>query len=318
MPEYEFRLRFNLADAYRIGADTQEVDLLTLPAGIQLRLRTAVAGTPIKDHPRASVRGGPYPSADEARTAAENAKQALLYWAVEQRLGIDFGDGRQRSVVTEAGLAYFREQLQSPVRNDLHGIDVYERTENLRFVAFNASGQAGKSAEVLAQTFGREFAGSRQLTEKQILASEIYSASFFDISHRSRFITLVTAVEALLDPAQRPEPVQKLVAELESATRTSAIHESTKEAVVGSLQWLKSESIGEAGRALCRRLLPDRQYEGRSSSAFFMRCYNLRSQILHRGSLEDRTIDMLSIANTAEGFVSNLLLAALLESPQRR
>jgi len=311
MAEYEFRLRFNLANAYRIGSDAEELELLALPTGERFRLRAAVLGTPIKDHARAAILGGAYASGDEARAAAERAKVALLYWAVEQRLGIDFGDGRQRSIATEAGLALLREQLGCPIRNDVHGIDVYERAENLKFVAVSANAEVGKHPPNLVQTFEREFLGARRLTEKQVLASEIYSGSFFDVSHRSRFITLVTAVEVLLEPARRPEPAQMLVTEMEVTTRTSAVDDSTKEAIVSSLQWLREESIGQSGRALARRLLPQQQYDGRSSSAFFRQCYNLRSQIVHRGAVEDPSIDMLSLANTMETFVSELLLASL-------
>lgn len=311
MAEYEFRLRFNLADAYRIGSDAEELELLTLPTGERFRLRTAVRGKPIKDHARAAVLAGPYASDDEARAAAERAKLALLYWAVEQRLGIDFGDGRQRSFVTEVGLALLRKQLGCPVRNDVHGIDVYERDESLRFIAVDANDEVGKCPANLVQAFGREFRGARRLTEKQILSSEIYSGSFFDVSHRSRFITLVTAVEALLDPARRPESVQTLVTEMEGMTRASAVDDSTKKAIVSSLQWFREESIGQSGRALARRLLPHQQYDDRSSWAFFTQCYHLRSQIVHRGSVEDPSIDMLSLANTMETFVSELLLASL-------
>jgi len=141
--------------------------------------------------------------------------------------------------------------------------------------------------------------------------SEIYSASFFDVSPRSRFITLVTAVEALLDPARRPESVQTLVTEMEGVTRTSAVDDSTKEAIVSSLQWLREESIGQSGRAMARRFLPHQRYDGRSSWTFFTQCYHLRSQIVHHGTVGDPSIDILSLANTMETFVSELLLASL-------
>lgn len=314
MAEYEFRVRFNLANAYRINSEAEKIDLLALPAGVGIKLLTGLSGTPIKDHARASVRGGPFFSIEEARAAAEKTKHALLYWSVEQRLGIDLGDGRQRSIVTKAGLALLQEQFQFPIRNDTHGIDVYERVDNIKFVSLNADFHVGKHPGGLVQSFEREFVCARRLTDKQILASEIYSASFFDVSHRSRFITLVTAVEALLEPVRRSESVQALIGNMEFITRESAIDESTKEAIVSNLQWLRDDSIGESGRTLSRRLLPDRRYDNRSSWAFFTLCYNLRSQMLHRGKVEDPKLDMLSFANTLEGFVSDLLLASLRES----
>jgi hypothetical protein len=101
---------------------------------------------------------------------------------------------------------------------------------------------------------------------------------------------------------------------MEFIARESAIDKPTKEAIISSLQWLKDESIGESGRALCRRLLPDCRYDNRSPWAFFTLCYNLRSEMLHRGRIEDPKLDILSFANTLEGFVSDLLLASLRES----
>ena len=311
MTDYNFRLRFNLANAYRIGSDAEEIDLLVTPTKQRLRLRTAVSGTPIKDNSRAVVLGGPYTSPNEAMEAGEQAKKALLYWAVEQRLGIDLGDGRQRSVVTDAGLAMFQQQWGAPVRNDVHGIDVYEAIHNLRFAFTNMTPVVGKNPLALVETFNREFREPMLLTEKQRLAAEIYSGSFFDVSHRSRFITLVTAVEALLEPSRRSESAQTLVSEIENITRSSDVDNATQNAILSSLQWLRFESIGQTGRSLAKRLIPERQYGGRTSWSFFTYCYQLRSQILHRGGAEDDSADLLGLANETEGFVAYILLASL-------
>jgi hypothetical protein len=204
-----------------------------------------------------------------------------------------------------------QEQYGCPVRNDVHGIDVYEHVENLRFASVDANVQVGKHPPNLMGTFQREYLNSRQLTEKQAVASEIYASSFFDVSARSRFITLVTAVEALLEPPARSDEVQTVVAELEATTRRSTIDKPTKESIIGSLEWLRSQSIGEAGRALARRLLPNELFDGQSSSDFFTRCYDFRSQIMHRGTIADKSVDTLHLANVMEEFVNKLLLASL-------
>lgn len=311
MPEFRFRLRFDLAQAYRIGSDLDELDLLALASGEHLQLRSGATGSPIKDHARAAVVGGLYGTPDEARAAAEKCKRALLCWAVEQRVGIDFGDGKQRSMVTKAGLAILQEKHQCPVRNDIHGIDVYEHADNLKFVCVDANAQVGKNPATLIETVCREYVGDRKLTEKQLLAGEIYTSSFFDISARSRFITLVTAVEALLEPPKRTDNVQTLVEDLMSRTRQSTVEEATKTSIVGSLQWLRNDSIGQTGRSLARRLLPEERFDGQSAADFFSRCYSLRSQLLHHGSIGDGSVDTLHLANTMEAFVAHLLLASL-------
>lgn len=311
MPLYDFRLRFNFPGAYRINSDVDEIELLVLPHGERIRLRSDAIGKPIKDYDRAAVCGGSFASEDQARDAAEKSKRALLCWAIEQRLGIDFGDGKQRSIVTNQGLAMLQKKYGCPVRNDIHGIDVYEHVEKLMFASVKGKETVGKYPPRLIDTFQREYLNSRWLTEKQVLASEIYASSFFDVSPRSRFITLVTAVEALLESLKRSDVVEELVEEFKDETRRSNIDKQTKKSIISSLERLRHQSIGQAGRTLTHRLIPNELFDGQSSADFFTRCYDLRSQILHRGKIEDGLVDMLHLANVMESFVARLLLAAL-------
>jgi hypothetical protein len=314
VPEYAFRLRFNLAST-RINANTEELLLLSLPEGVQIRLRTGRAGEPIQNLERAAVLGSPYRSTEEARAAGEKSKTALLYWALDRRLGIDFGDGHPRTTITHAGLAQFRDQFGCPVRQDLHGLDVYEREPNLKFVLVDASAQVGVSGDTFISTFKREFNGTRKLSAKQSLSAEIYSSSFFDVSPRSRFITLVTAVEALLEPESRSEPVQLVIGEMERLVSTPTIDKRTAQSIVSSLQWLKTESIGQAGRRVAARLLPSRRYDDKAADKFFNYCYTIRSELVHRG-LIDSSVNPLPLANAMSDFVADLLLASIDENPE--
>ncbi len=236
MPLYDFRLRFNFPEAYRIYSDAEEIELLVLPLGERIRMRSGAIGTPIKDHDQVAVLGGPFASKNQARDAAERSRRALLYCAIDQRLGMDLGDGKQRSGFTKAGLAMLQKQQRCPVRNDIHGIDVYEHAENLRFASFSAKATVGKHPPKLIDTFRREYVHSRQLTEKQVLAGEIYASSFFDVSSHSRFITLVTAVEALLEPLKRSSKVEALVKELKATTQKSKIDEPTRESLIKEIR----------------------------------------------------------------------------------
>ena len=209
MPLHDFRLRFNLPEGYRIDSDVDQLELLVLQHGEKITLRSDANGTPIKDHASATIIGGPYASEHQARTAAEKSKRALLYWAIEHRTGVDFGDGKpigndkQKIFVTEEYLAILRKKYDCPIRIEIPGIDVYEHDEKLRFVNVDAKVTLGKHPPRLIDTFQREYLNSRQLTEKHVLACEIYASSFFDVSPRTRFITLVTAIEALLEQLKR-------------------------------------------------------------------------------------------------------------------
>jgi hypothetical protein len=311
MPSYNFRLRFNFPSAYHINSDADKFELLTLSSGEYLTLHSGGANSPIKAHHTAAVIGGPYASSELASVATLQSKRSLLYWAVEYRVGIDFGDGRQRSVVTNFALDWYDKQLGIPCRNDIHGIDIYEAIEGLRFVGFSAEANVGKNPLQLRTTFQREYLTNRQFTEKQVLASEIYASSFFDVSPRARFITLVTAIEALLDSPLRSEETQKLVAEFMSTATDSQIDEDTKNSLISSLGMLKHQSIGQAGRRLVSQLIPYEVFDGQSSADFFDRCYHFRSQILHQGTIEDRSVDVWSLANLMEPFVHRVLIASL-------
>jgi hypothetical protein len=311
MPLYDFRLRFNFPEAYRIGSDVEEIELLVLPLGERIRMRSGAIGTPIKDCTQVAVLGGPFASEDQARDAAEKAKRALLYWAIEQRLGIDFGSRKQRSMATNAYLAMLKKQHGHPFRNDIHGIDVYEHVEKLMFVKPDAKATVGKSLPKLIDTFQREYTNSRNLTEKQVLASEIYASSFFDVSPRSRFITLVTAVEALLELPKRSDEVEILVTELKAKTQQSKLDKLTSNSIISSLDKLRYQSIGQAGRMLASYLIPKEHFDGQSSADFFTRCYDLRSQILHQGKITKKSVDIRQLANIVEQFVQRLLIEAL-------
>lgn len=276
---------------------------------------SGAAGSSIGDYDRAAVVGGPYSSEAQARTAAEKSKRALLYWAIDHRVGIDFGDGRQLSRFTKEGLAWQEERLGCPVRTDIHGIDVYEHVEGLKFVGLTVKGTLSKHAPRLVEVFQREYQHNRRLTARQVLASEIYSSSFFDVSPRSRFITLVTAVEALSEQRKRSDEVAALVKEFKSTTQNSMIDQSVRESMLGSLERLKSESIGQAGRALVKGLIPGEHFDNQPATEFFTYCYGLRSEILHSGSIADQEVDMRHLANVMESFVARLLLVSLSTAP---
>ncbi len=317
MPLCDFRLRFNFPEGYRIDSDVELLELLVLPLGECIKLRSGAAGTPIKDHAHAAVLGKSFASEEQARAAAEKSKRALLYWAIEHRVGIDFGDRKLKpqGFVTNAGLAALEKQYEGPFRNDMHGIDVYEHVENLRFVSFNVEPTLGKYPPRLIEAFQREYLNNREFTEKQTLASEIYASSFFDVSALSRFITLVTAVEALLDPLKRSDEVEALVKEFIAKTQQSTVDKLTRESIIGSLNRIRYQSISQAGRTLAHRFIPNELFKGQSSAAFFARSYDLRGQIVHDGKIADEKLNIRDVANVMETFVAQLLLAVLNSEP---
>lgn len=313
---YDFRLRFNVPDGYRINSAERRLELLVLPTNERITLCSAPAGRPIEDCNRVAVMGGPFPSEEQARSAAERSKWALLYWAVERQWGVDFGGGKPRGGFTKAALADLEQRLGHHVRNDIHGVDVYEHVEKVAFAGGSAQAVSLENAARLADAFQREYPRSRHLIDKHLLAFEMYSSSFFDASLRSRFVTLVTAVEALLERRERCTTVDRLVEQFKDSVQMSSIDEPTKTSIIGGLENLKRESITQAGRLLADRLIPDETFDGQSSADLFAYCYSVRSQILHSGKVEEVSVDMPHLVGVTRTLVAKLLLAALNEAPQ--
>ncbi len=310
MPEYDFRLRFHFSGRNYISSEAERLLLIQESGGASIRLCSGERGTAIKAHSRASLIGGPYPSAADAQAAAERAKRALLIWAVRNRVGIDLGGRQPRTRIYPAGLRHFEKEIGGPVRADIHGIDVYGHIDGLSFVAINADASIGKAAAAFVEEVAAAVATPVFLNAKQELAGEILSASYFDAMDRSRFVTLITAVEALLDPPPRPAAVQHMVERMEQIIKEGELDEGHRASMLGSLQWLKRESIGQAGRALADRLLGGKVYDGQEPARFFTFCYDLRSSILHLGKVPAEITDFLSVCTTAHTFVCDLLIAS--------
>lgn len=310
MPPYHFRLRVNLSDQ-RFSSVDEVVEIGALPDGGTLRLRSGNRGVSIKDSDRVAFLGGPFDSEIAARAAASETRARFLQWAVRYDVGVDWGGGSPEGVFTTAGLEHFAKELGSPVRPDVHGVDVYEHVPDIRFIAIRTT--ASFTTDI--DTFRVELqAPAKPMTRKQQLAAEIFTSHRFDTSPRSRFLTLMTAIEALLDPQERGAEAQAVVAVLLRTVAESSLNKSTKDSMKGAIEWLRSESIGQSGRRLATALLSGRQYDGKPPAAFFSDIYEIRSGIVHRGASPK---GMLALANTTQEFVRDLLLASIEAGPSR-
>ena len=117
MPTFDFRIRFNFTDRDHLNSNDNELLLLETPEGQRIILRAGASDKAIKELSRVAIQGGPYPSPDAAAKAASLAKQSVMTWAIKQRFGVDFGDSRLRSLLTQAGLLYFGDMVNQTLRN---------------------------------------------------------------------------------------------------------------------------------------------------------------------------------------------------------
>jgi len=200
--------------------------------------------------------------------------------------------------------------LGNPVRNQLHGLDVYEQFENQQFLNVEAQASLRLGAESTVTSIAYWYDSNPALTEKQELATELFCSAHFDSPFRSRFLTLMTALEALLDYQVRSDAARMVVTDLQSVVANSALDEAEKQSLAGSLRWLHQESIGQAGKRIAATLLPTGTYGGHDAAKYFRKCYDLRSTIVHSGRVPD-DVDLLDESNELHRFVGDLLHAAI-------
>jgi hypothetical protein len=313
MARYSFRLSFKLPAGDHINFDGEELELLITPDGQRIRVRSGRSGAPIKASEEAAILGGDYASPEDARASGGRAREALLVWAVESRSGLDLGDGRPRGRLTDYGKVVMERQLGRPVRQGIHGLDVFETQEGLRFVSIRAEAAIGRSADFFKTQMTDRLESPLGLSEKQLLAAELYCAAYFDVSFRSRFISLITAVEALLQPARRGGEVQAFVDDCAARLDLLAVEPEIRQSLRSSMEWMRSDSVGHTGRLLSERLLPNGAYKGMTPARFFSYCYGLRSEIVHDGKPAAAAVDLVEVANTCQAFVGDLLLASFKE-----
>lgn len=311
MAGYNYRVRFDLPKGDHFRSDEHELLVLRLPDGKEVRLRSGAINSPLSQHSTASIVCGPFESEPEAQAGAELARDALLLWATIHKLGVDTGDGHVRSTVTDEGRERFEAQLGVPVRNDVQGIDVYPDEEpKAVFVRFTAEEQLAKNPGAFVERVAAGISEQWRAPDKLRVAMELFSSSFFDGVFRSRFITLVTAVEALVVQDWRGASVQALLDGACNAASSLEIEDSVKVSLRSGLERLRTESIRGSAAKLIARILAGKEYGGLPADKFFRKYYDIRSQTVHDGRPHDPDVDFLQLVNELQVLVADLLIAS--------
>lgn len=123
---------------------------------------------------------------------------------------------------------------------------------------------------------------------------------------------LMMAVEVLIDPFGEPPEVKQKVENLISDVNAARMDKEDKDYLAERLGYLRSESIGRAGRRLVRDRLGQRTYAGKYASKFFTEAYKLRSRLVHGLQPFPTFQEVNLMAAPTQGFVSDLLTAPFL------
>ena len=312
---YCFRIRFRLGDHVSIGSDDLQW-VLTDPAvpheHVVLRPTPDPTST-IGAARQLSLFGSGYASQPHAQAAAERWRDVLHMAFARFAIGADFGVRAPGSAFTELGLQTLEAQLGRRVLNDVHGIMTFDCDPPPTFVFQPMEMTVGKNAESLRRALDHAALTGLRLTAQQLVAFDLYSASFFLPVADARFLMLMMSLETLIALEPRSEEAQRHVENLEAATRASGLAHDEIQSMLGALTWLKNESISHAGRRLAASL-GERLYGRERPGEFFTNCYTLRSRLVHGRDPRPSRNEVDARAATLEHFVGHLLSGPLLEA----
>jgi hypothetical protein len=105
---------------------------------------------------------------------------------------------------------------------------------------------------------------------------------------------VVSALEPIATQQDQGEEVSDFVnSALTALKQATGIADNVKRSLEGSIEKLRKESIGISLSRLCEEWFPNRP----DIKKRITKAYALRSQLLHRGSLQDTNVDLASETN---------------------
>jgi len=194
MEKYAFRLHFHLPDDVRLQHDEKSIAMTLSHPEHNIILKALGKGV-IKDTGNLALVGSGFSSEEEAYQCGTKLKQALLLISVKFKFGFD--PGREITRFSETESEDKANEGWIDFVNDVHGLSTYPDKPSVRIASATWSVQLQTSTEIFFRELTSAYQNNSRLSDKQILALELYSLSHFESSLTARFVMLVTAVEAL-------------------------------------------------------------------------------------------------------------------------
>lgn len=253
-----------------------------------------------------------WPDEGAASAASSLYVDALARALARLRVGVDYGDrAASGGGFTEAMIDKIKNEHGIRVINERPGVMVYETEPSPVFASSTGRAALAVQAFQFERVFSAAMEDVEPLSPHERVSIALYNAAFFEESQDARFLLHMMALEALIQPQERSPEALRHVEHLVDETRR-AVHlaQADRDSLCGALEGLRQQSIGQAGRALVRRL-EGRSYGGFDAVAFFGNCYSLRSRLVHGDNPLPSRDEVGSAAASLELMVSDLLAGHL-------
>lgn len=307
-----FRIRFTLSKRAAINAEEPLLSLHCDDGGEEVILGSKGKETPIREADNLVLLSHGWETEEAAKAAADKYRDALIYALARSRVAGDLGERAPKGYMTDFALARMAESGGRPVLNDQHGVMIYESEPTPLLIGTGTPTlRVNVRKEVFVDAF--RFAASQGLRTGPThqLAFEFFSASFFTVSADARFLLLFMGIEALIVQPQRSTAVQKTIGAIEKlVSEERALSSQEADSLLGSIKWLRVESIRQAGRRLMGSL-GDAEYSGRSAEELFLHAYDTRNRLVHGHAPPPMWSDVGHVAAPLEVMLSDLICSSI-------
>lgn len=258
---------------------------LLRPEVFDLHLPGAKHGLVVKQHepkPNAlpidpvviTIKGGGFENREAALTFGRQLRQSLAVHSVRTRRGFWLGDDRTTSSVGDSIRDRAMQEYGVEIRPTVHGLDVYEEVAPVRWVEMSARLSVIRQIDDLGSGLAADFR-RWEFPAKLMLAIDLYNESHFIGHPETRFLSLVTVVEVLVD---RPPVDGRAMAFLDECLELlseRSLDECHAQSLKSGIAGLKKQSIGSACIAAATQAGCD--------ARLMRQCYRARSELLHSG-----------------------------------
>lgn len=312
---WDFRVRTTLGVPLRISSPEAELEIFR-QEDVRVVIHSSDPGLSLAETRDLVIRGSGYRTEDDARRAGERWCGHVMVGFASLVIGADFGDREPESATTEAGLKLLSASDPGfQYFDDSPGVHVFMTDPPARFSRFQVAAVLGKAPKQVTDAVQRARELEAMLDERQRLAYNLFSASFSQPAADASFLMLSMALETLIEQAQRTPAERAQIDAMIRCLKESDLEQDAINSLVGSVQALKRESVGQAGRRLATRLSP-RQYLERTPVDFFNYSYGLRSDLVHGHVPRPTHAKVSEAATELQRFVGDLLSAALATADQ--
>jgi len=255
----------------------------------------------------------------EAEDVGKRLKNAVVLASLSVGLGIDVGQDKPGEGAF--GFAFYAGDKKVTVTpgphnkldgdtimvDDVHGLIIHPDRKKTFCYSFKISEPVTPvSTKEFVEAIRNFYSLNKPLSGQEKLALELFNASYYGSSSRTRFLTLMSVIEVLAESERLSEDACMLIDRLLYETNNADLVDFEREDLINRLAFLKRESISRA----CQKLLEQRL--GVNAKGALKKYYNVRSKMLHEGKFVEQT-DFVDMLRTLEIMVSGLLQAEIFD-----